>query len=146
MSSRPCSGVNRFGKPCGSRAVGKDGLCNIHRLTPEQRKAMSARGGRNKGRHRDELPVSFDLVRWIVDLVVSVTSGTRSVSEAESYLAPSLTTSEYERIELRRSLEPLERPEEDEPLSQLEVAKQRLLALYAEGRIFEEELPPGVLH
>jgi hypothetical protein len=85
------------------------------------------------------------MVRWIVDLIVSVATGARSATDAEAYLAPSLTTSEHERAELRRSLEPLERTEEEEPLSRLEVARQRLFALYEEGRLLEAELPPGVL-
>ncbi len=145
MARRQCSGVNRFGKPCGSPAVGQDGVCALHRLTPEQRLAQSARGGRAKGRNHVELPVPFELVEWIVSVIVSAVSGAHSASHAFDYLAPSLTTAEHERVELHRVLAPLDRPEAEEPLSRLEVARQHLLRLHAEGRLLDAELPPGVL-
>jgi hypothetical protein len=144
-----CSSKNVRGERCKSPFIvpGSDPpLCAIHAIPEDERKARSARGGRAKGRRYVQLPVSFDLVEWIVGVIVSAATGAHSASHAFEYLAPSLTTSAHERAELRRALAPLDRPEEEPSPSRLEVARQRLLALYEEGRLLEAELPPGVLH
>jgi hypothetical protein len=151
MTTRRCSALNRHGQQCRSTIIVSGTgppLCRPHTMTVAERKAQSARGGLAKGRGKLEpLPVSLSNVRWIVDLIVSVVNGTRSAQEAEAYLAPSLTRDLLERNELLQSLEKIEPPkDEPAPLDRLERAREHLRRLYAEGRVFAEELPPGVLH
>jgi hypothetical protein len=144
-----CSAKNVRGEQCRSTIIVRTDppLCRIHTMTVAERKAQSARGGLAKGRGKLEaLPLSFADVRWIVDLIVAVANGTRRADEAEEYLAPVLTRDVIERNELRQSLEKIEPPpDEPAPLDRLERAREHLRRLYAEGRVFAEELPPGVL-
>src|SRR5437773_272732 len=86
-----CGALNKLGEPCRAFSVGPDGLCWIHSLSVEQRKAQSARGGRQKGRAQvRELPVDFDTVCWILEFVISVVNSRLTPRRAAELMAPLL--------------------------------------------------------
>ncbi len=74
------SALNRRGQPCRATMIipGTDPpVFRIHSLSVEEHKAQSARGGRAKGeRARKELPVEFDTVCWILELVIATLNDT----------------------------------------------------------------------
>jgi hypothetical protein len=108
MVRERCTAIKANDERCRSWAV-RDGLCQIHSLTPQQRLAQSSKGGR-ANRH-NEVPVTFEMKRLIVQVVADVANGEWSAQECAAMLADT----EIELEELRTILAGLEpRPAERE--------------------------------
>jgi hypothetical protein len=115
VSRRQCTALNVKGVRCGSFAVTEDSLCEMHRLTPEERKARSARGGRKKGTNRlRQLPVEFSDLAWIIEYIVSVVNGTLSPRTAARMMSPLIAHTPGELRELERVLSKINPPQADE--------------------------------
>jgi hypothetical protein len=83
MERPRCTALRVNGEPCGSFAI-RDGLCQVHLLSPEERKAQAARAGR--GNRTPEVPVTYTIKKMIVQAVADVFTGEWSPAEAAALL------------------------------------------------------------
>jgi hypothetical protein len=142
-----CSAKNKRGEPCKSVMVRRDtGRCQIHSLTPEQRKAQSARGGRTKGTNRlRQLPCQFDEIAWVIELVVATFNGTHSTRKLADYLAPLIARTPGERHELERVLAKITPPPVEPDDDALAPAREYLAFALKHHFVREGDLSPELL-
>jgi hypothetical protein len=147
MRSRKCSATKENGQPCRSYALPATDppRCYFHTRTKDQQLEMSQKGG--LGKRRKELPVSWPVVEWIVDLVVKVVNGTLSTEPAVTILAPAIARGhEHDLRELLDTIRVWEEAELQDPHDRLEEAREALRELYIAGKIGLDQLPPEVLN